>query len=97
ESIAELTELKEQLRHQALHDSLTGLANRRLLLELVDRELETAGRDGGAPTILFLDLDDFKTVNDSLGHTAGDELLTGIAQRLREVFRPNDVPARLGG
>jgi diguanylate cyclase (GGDEF)-like protein len=97
QSIAELTELKEQLHHQALHDSLTGLPNRRLMLELANDALAAPGAGQSPPTMLFLDLDDFKTVNDSLGHLAGDELLGAVAKRLTETLRPEDTAAGLGG
>ena len=95
ESLNQLTELKEQLRYQAYHDSLTGLANRALFLERVG-EACALNRRGG-PIVLFVDLDDFKTVNDSLGHAAGDSLLSAVADRLRGCLRPTDLAARLGG
>ena len=85
-------EARGELERLAYSDPLTGLWNRTRL------ERVLAERDGGpAPTLLFLDLDDFKTVNDSLGHTAGDDLLRTIADRLREIVRPDDVVARIGG
>ena len=91
----DLQQLKEQLRHQAYHDALTGLPNRPLFTENV------AGRSrerGHARRVLFLDLDDFKTINDSLGHFAGDSLLhRGRRSRARRRPRRDDVPARLGG
>jgi diguanylate cyclase (GGDEF)-like protein len=96
ESLNQLTELKEQLRYQAYHDSLTGLANRALFLERV-AEACAAPRRRGGPVVLFVDLDDFKTVNDSLGHGAGDALLSAVADRLRGCLRPTDLAARLGG
>jgi diguanylate cyclase (GGDEF)-like protein len=95
QSLAELSRLKEELRFQAYHDPLTGLANRTLFLDRVEARL---GRSAdGWPVVLFLDLDDFKIVNDTMGHAAGDRLLVGVAERLREVLRPGDVAARLGG
>ncbi|MDJ0961830.1 MAG: EAL domain-containing protein [Acidimicrobiia bacterium] len=97
DSLAALTELKEELKHQALHDALTGLGNRTLFAERVEHALDRAIRSGAELAVLFLDLDDFKTVNDSLGHTAGDELLVGIGNRLRSHCRPGDTIARLGG
>lgn len=96
-SLAHVTELKEQMRHQAYHDPLTGLANRTLFSERVEHALQ---RGGGTPepvTAMFIDLDDFKTVNDSLGHPAGDALLRSVAQRMMSTLRPGDTAARLGG
>ncbi len=97
DSLAQLTDLKEELRHQALHDSLTKLANRTLFSERVDAALERCAKDDRFIAVMFLDLDDFKTVNDSLGHAAGDDLLVQVANRLRSFTRPEDVVARLGG
>ncbi len=97
-SLAQLAEVKEQLRHQAYHDVLTGLGNRALFLERLSAALErevTVGAERSA--ILFVDLDDFKTVNDSLGHTAGDELLRIVAARLHDSIRSQDLAVRLGG
>jgi diguanylate cyclase (GGDEF)-like protein/PAS domain S-box-containing protein len=91
-------ELEGQLRHQALHDSLTGLANRALFIDRVQHALDLAsGLREPSMAVLFLDLDDFKTVNDSLGHGAGDELLVAVARRLAGTLRPADTAARLGG
>ena len=95
QSLAELSRLKEQLRHQAYHDPLTGLANRAMFAEQVDAQLAPASR-GSTPVVLFLDLDDFKIVNDTLGHAAGDRLLRRgrrAHQRLRSRRRPGR-PAR---
>ncbi|MGE3909054.1 MAG: EAL domain-containing protein [Chloroflexota bacterium] len=89
--------LEEQLLHQAFHDALTGLANRTLFRERVGHALTRAARVATAQGVLFLDLDNFKKVNDSLGHAAGDELLCAIARRLAENVRPLDTVARLGG
>ncbi|MGI8803202.1 MAG: putative bifunctional diguanylate cyclase/phosphodiesterase [Solirubrobacteraceae bacterium] len=86
-----------ELKHQAFHDSLTDLANRALFVDRVEHALEVAGRAGHELAVLFVDLDDFKTINDSLGHPAGDELLIEVAARLREVLRRADTAARLGG
>jgi diguanylate cyclase (GGDEF)-like protein len=95
QSLAELSRLKEQLRYQAYHDPLTGLPNRTLFLEKV---IDRIGHPGEKmPVVLFLDLDDFKVVNDTLGHAAGDRLLADVAARLRTVLRADDVAARLGG
>jgi diguanylate cyclase (GGDEF)-like protein len=96
QSLRHLSELKEQLQHQAYHDPLTGLGNRALLVEELERALASA-ETGGRPAILFLDMDDFKTVNDSLGHAAGDELLKAVSRRVRSVLRPSELAVRLGG
>ena len=90
---------KEQARltHQALHDALTGLPNRVLFLERVAQSIEVAARRSIHSAVLFIDIDRFKTVNDMAGHAAGDQLLMGVARRLREVLRPGDTVARLGG
>ncbi len=97
DSLAQLTELKEELRHQASHDSLTKLANRSLFTERVEAAIDRLAQNDRFVAVLFLDLDDFKTVNDSLGHAAGDELLVHVAARLEGSCRPEDVVARLGG
>jgi diguanylate cyclase (GGDEF)-like protein len=99
QSLAELTEMKERLHHQAFHDALTGLPNRVLFSESVAAALDrsrSAGSDFG-PTVLLLDLDNFKIINDTWGHAAGDDLLVAVADRLRLAIRPTDMPARLGG
>ncbi len=92
-SVTALTALKEQLRHQAFHDSLTELPNRMLFTEHVARSLAL----GLETAVLFLDLDDFKAVNDTHGHPVGDALLVAFSDRLKACVRPADVPARLGG
>jgi diguanylate cyclase (GGDEF)-like protein len=97
DSLAELTELKAELQHQALHDGLTGLANRSLFSESVFHALQMTRRTGQDIAVLFLDLDDFKNVNDSLGHAAGDDLLRAVSSLLRNECRPEDTIARLGG
>jgi len=89
--------LEEQLKHQAFHDPLTGLANRALFVDRVEHALARGERDGMRVAVLFVDLDDFKTINDSLGHNGGDEVLVAVAGRLRECFRPGDTFARFGG
>ena len=83
--------------HQALHDSLTGLPNRDLLLDRLAQGLARAKRSGASVGVLFLDLDSFKTINDSLGHAAGDEMLVSVAKRLLACVRPGDTAARFGG
>ena len=97
QSIARLTELQEQLSHQAFHDSLTDLANRSLFGNRIDDALLRSGRAGKRLAVLFIDLDDFKGVNDTLGHATGDALLIGVAERLRGCLRRPDMAARLGG
>jgi len=89
--------LEEQLVHRAFHDELTGLANRALFTNRVEQALLRALRDGRRTAVLFLDLDDFKEINDSLGHAAGDALLMQSAERLRACLRSGDTAARLGG
>ncbi len=99
-SSRDVTERKafvERLEHQAFHDPLTGLPNRALFQDRLEHALARAGRDDGAVAVLFLDLDDFKVVNDSLGHEAGDRLLVEVAGRVRGCLRPGDTAARLGG
>ncbi len=89
--------LQEQLAHQAFHDPLTGLANRALLRERLQHALARVARSREPLAVMFIDLDEFKAVNDSMGHDAGDELLKAVAARLRESVRPADTIARLGG
>jgi diguanylate cyclase (GGDEF)-like protein len=95
--IAEQKRFEREITHLAFHDSLTGLANRRLLKQRI-AELIAASRSGaGEVSLLLLDLDRFKRVNDSLGHAAGDELLRAVAERLRRIIPPHALLARLGG
>ncbi|HEX7473002.1 MAG TPA: EAL domain-containing protein [Candidatus Limnocylindrales bacterium] len=89
--------MEAQLLHDALHDPLTGLANRVLFREHLERALLRRRRRGSAVAVLFLDLDDFKVVNDSLGHRAGDRLLVEVARRLGSAIRAGDIAARQGG
>ena len=95
--VSERRRLEEQLIHQAFHDPLTGLANRALFRDRVSHALALAQRRGTPVTVLFLDLDDFKTVNDSLGHAEGDRLLIAAAERFLACARSADTVARLGG
>jgi diguanylate cyclase (GGDEF)-like protein/PAS domain S-box-containing protein len=86
-----------QMEYAALHDALTGLPNRTLLLDRLRQALSRAAREGGKVAVLFLDLDNLKVLNDSLGHSAGDELLRAIGPRLRGELRASDTVARFGG
>ena len=88
---------QEQLVHQATHDALTGLPNRLLFLDRTAVALSRLNRSSMSVAVLFLDLDRFKTVNDSLGHDVGDRLLVALARRLEHVMRPADTVARFGG
>ena len=88
---------ERELEHLALHDPVTGLANRVLFEDRLSHALRARGRSGDELAILMLDLDDFKTVNDGLGHHAGDELLAAVGQRISGCIRPGDTAARLGG
>lgn len=94
---AELHRLNEQLSHQVYHDSLTRLPNRSLFNDRLTQDLLNAQRRGQPLALLFLDLDRFKVINDTLGHAAGDRLLCMAAERLRRVVRKGDTVARLGG
>jgi diguanylate cyclase (GGDEF)-like protein/PAS domain S-box-containing protein len=89
--------LQEELAHRALHDQLTGLANRKLLQERLEAAVAGARRDGRPLSIVFIDLDGFKPINDALGHRIGDDVLVEIADRLRGVARASDPVARYGG
>ena len=95
--LSELAEREAQLRHQAFHDGLTGLANRALFRDRVGHALELHRRDLRPLTVLFCDLDDFKVINDTTGHAGGDALLVRVAERLRGALRSGDTLARLGG
>ncbi len=95
--ISERKALEEQLRHLAFHDPLTLLANRSLLRDRVQHAITLAQRSGGSIAVMFLDLDHFKRVNDTLGHDAGDRLLQTVSQRLVAAVRSSDTVARLGG
>jgi diguanylate cyclase (GGDEF)-like protein/PAS domain S-box-containing protein len=95
--VSERRALLDQLAHQAFHDPLTGLANRSLFYDRVMHALDRAQRQQRPVSLLFLDLDDFKQINDTLGHAEGDRLLTLVAGRLRASARTADTVARLGG
>jgi diguanylate cyclase (GGDEF)-like protein/PAS domain S-box-containing protein len=95
--ITERKQFEEQLTHQAFHDPVTGLANRALFRNRVEHALGRRREGHDSIAILFLDLDDFKTVNDTFGHLVGDELLRSIGARLAEALRAGDTAARLGG
>jgi len=90
-------ELQDELHHLASVDVLTTLANRRGLMPLLDHQLELARRHHEPVALLFIDLDGLKTVNDTLGHSVGDEMIAETGSLLRDVFRASDVPARIGG
>jgi diguanylate cyclase (GGDEF)-like protein/PAS domain S-box-containing protein len=89
--------LEQELAHQAFHDSLTGLANQALFRDRVDHAVARSARQGARLAVVVLDLDHFKTVNDSLGHSIGDEILVAVAERIRGCVRAGDTVARLGG
>ncbi len=96
-TLAQERDLEKQLRHQAYHDPLTDLANRARFMDRLEHALERASRHGKDLAVLFMDIDDFKSVNDSLGHPAGDRLLIDVAARLQAILRPGDTAARIGG
>jgi len=97
QDVTEQRAAERLLEHQALHDPLTGLPNRALFLDRLDHALTRARRPGTSLAVYFCDVDDFKDVNDSLGHDAGDELLIALPPRLREGLRASDTVARFGG
>ncbi|MEH2460456.1 EAL domain-containing protein [Nostoc sp.] len=90
-------QVEKKIRYQALHDVLTGLPNRLLFNELLSKTLPNATRNGESLAVIFLDLDRFKVINDTLGHTLGDQLLQSVAQRLQDSLRGGDTIARWGG
>jgi diguanylate cyclase (GGDEF)-like protein len=87
----------EQYRHLAHHDVLTGLPNRRLFADRMEQAIARARRSGAGVALMLLDLDEFKAINDSQGHSVGDQVLVNVAQRLRNGLRESDTVARLGG
>jgi diguanylate cyclase (GGDEF)-like protein/PAS domain S-box-containing protein len=95
--VTERKALEDELAHQAFHDSLTGLSNRAVFREMVEHALTRSGRNGQRLAVLILDLDGFKTVNDSQGHDVGDQLLIEVGARLKACARASDAVARLGG
>ncbi len=95
--ITESKRAEEHLRQQALHDQLTGLPNRNLILDRLEQLIARSKRGGQRVAVLFIDLDDFKKINDSLGHEAGDRLLLDVAERLQKGLRKSDSVGRLGG
>ncbi len=97
ERTAELDQARVELERMALNDALTGLANRTLLGDRIGQAIARADRGALPPSVMMLDLDEFKTINDSLGHGVGDQILIEVARRLRSVVRETDTVARLGG
>jgi diguanylate cyclase (GGDEF)-like protein/PAS domain S-box-containing protein len=101
--IAQINDITEQrtaaeiLEYEARYDALTGLATRKLFLEQLERSIAATRRHGGLVAVLFIDLDHFKTVNDTMGHAAGDELLAAVARRMQSVLRAGDFACRFGG
>jgi diguanylate cyclase (GGDEF)-like protein/PAS domain S-box-containing protein len=95
--VTERVRLEQELMHQAFHDGLTGLANRALFRDRLDQSLSRSARTSESLAVLFVDLDGFKQVNDTLGHDAGDQLLEEVSRRFTTAIRPSDTLARLGG
>jgi diguanylate cyclase (GGDEF)-like protein/PAS domain S-box-containing protein len=95
--VTDQRQLEAELHERAFHDALTGLANRGLMADRFERAQALRTVEGGDLAVLVIDLDDFKTINDTLGHTAGDAVLAGVGHRLRSGVRPQDTVARLGG
>jgi diguanylate cyclase (GGDEF)-like protein len=95
--VARVAAREEELEYRALHDGLTGLANRVLFRERLEHALDLHARDRRPVAVVYLDLDDFKQVNDTLGHAAGDELLVRVTERINGAVRTGDTVARLGG
>ena len=97
QDITERKKLEDQLVQMAKYDSLTGLANRTLFMEFLNTSLARSERREKSTAVLFLDLDHFKEINDTLGHDAGDQLLVSVAKRVQGCVREGDMVARLGG
>ena len=97
EDITDRKALEAQLLHRSLHDPLTGLPNRLLFHDRLQHALERGSREHTPTSVLIIDLDDFKTINDTLGHPTGDLVLVAFAERLQTVLRASDTAARLGG
>ncbi len=97
DDISERKAFEQKIKHQAFYDSLTGLPNRRLLLNFLELEKSRAARHDQNGALLFIDLDNFKTINDSLGHSTGDELLKLVAGRITNNLRKEDITSRMGG
>ena len=97
QDVTERLELDERLRHQAFHDALTSLANRALFYDRVEHAVARGTRSDTGFAVLFIDLDNFKAINDSVGHNAGDAVLLEVARRISRAIRPSDTAARLGG
>ncbi len=95
--IKKLEQTREELQQIAHYDSLTGLSNRKLFYEQLDKLMERVRRENKIMAVMFLDLDNFKTVNDVHGHSVGDLLLQSVAKRITSCLRKNDIAARLGG
>jgi diguanylate cyclase (GGDEF)-like protein/PAS domain S-box-containing protein len=95
--VSERKAFEKELSHQAFHDALTGLPNRRVFLDRLDRAMRRGGIARELHGVLFIDVDRFKLINDSLGHASGDQLLRAIAQRLHSVLRPSDTLSRFAG
>lgn len=97
EDIANIVKTREKLEYEATHDMLTDLPNRTLLLDRLEQSIRSMKRSGGRGALLFIDIDDFKDVNDLFGHEVGDQLLQTIAERLRSSIRSSDTLGRYGG
>jgi diguanylate cyclase (GGDEF)-like protein/PAS domain S-box-containing protein len=95
--VSERKKFEDQLEHQALHEPLTGLPNRTLFLDRVNQALARSKRESSPVAVMFMDLDRFKIINDSMGHAAGDRLIAAVAHRIRDCLREADTVARLGG